>query len=340
MISFNSHKIVSQAVAQVIFGLLLISGCGTYAGNPKKPTPVPDEGANKREEVIELPEINFEPPESLTEEEGGLGLVESEFPTGSRAVLKRVKIAVRQFNLIVKRLNKKIVHLNKAFNDDESSAKVRGRAVRIEASNELRFTLCRNGKPAMQLTWAQDLSKISLIRDHGQTVGDSADQVTEFVSALELDRSSGKTRLTFDHAGIPLEAADNDQNAKFLNEHTVWEEEGPQVQVATIADWYLENGMGQGKIDANFYAQVAVGNSSSWEGIGSRRGKCGVKPAEVELKWPNDWCFASKRDGSGPAQALEDSKVQALRSAYEKLGLLSGENLKSPEFSANSCGDL
>jgi hypothetical protein len=321
--------------------LTLVAACGTYVGNPKQPTPAPDDTSKKQEDVVELPLIAIEPPDSLTEEDSALALTPIAQPLGSRSAMRRMKIAIRQFNALATRLNKMAIRLNQTINDDDESTSVRGRVMRTTEDGNLRLTICRKGIPALQLSWSKDGSDFQLIRDHGQKLNQQSEAIHDYLSSVRIEKSAGTTRLTFDHNGLPAESSDSETNTKYLSEHTVWLEAQTGTEIATIADWYLDNGVGKGKVDGAFYAQLSSDSTNrTWQSIGSRRAKCDVAPSTLFPQLPTDWCLSGKGTIGGASQELETQERSDLQTSYESMGTLKVGDLKTIDTSNVSCSNL
>lgn len=185
-------------------------GCGTVAGNPKKPGNPPTPPAGQI--VYQLPLLDFALPEAATEDGAEFLLQDDGSPSLMRQWGKRLARVTKNVDAFSARLNKLIEKDAVGEGEDLSFAsrgdgKISGtvQALTGDAEFAYRATVCYDGQPFKDFRWSADGTKI-LVTKSLAVKTDTSDDAFALTTRFKLAKIDG--RIVFDAAneGAVLEA--------------------------------------------------------------------------------------------------------------------------------------
>lgn len=186
MLNVVHKKIFLKRIELLIsFAILLIYGCGTIVGNPKKPD---ETGSSSETSSYSIPEISFDLPEELLTEENSLQLTGSENSTlnlnapvrrafdGKRTLLTDWSVRFSKITRELNRLSGKInIIASKLSPDSEgkisflqrnTNSKLSGIISPIESDDfDFQAVFCLGGVPFTHIRWQKEGNLVSYIRD-------------------------------------------------------------------------------------------------------------------------------------------------------------------------------
>jgi hypothetical protein len=224
-------------------------GCGTVAGNPKKPKDQPPAGQIR----YTLPVIDFDFDDTtLADDAAGLALMAAPaVPGGPRdkAVFndsaRRLLQVVRQINAVTTRMNAILAEEDGGapgdtlrFSGKGSKRKLAGRIRELAGgAYDYEAVLCQDGKPLRQFLWQADGKAIQLTQDFSASTEDG-DQTFALVSRATVSLQDGVARLdlaisgTWDDAAAAGGAGDGGS----LVEHSFLDKVGEELRLRSVLD--------------------------------------------------------------------------------------------------------
>jgi len=213
------HKLI------VALGITVVAleGCGTVAGNPRKPDSAGGGEATKGA-IYTLPTVNFDLSDEALQLTSSSGLqlaTDSSEKTLFNALGHRFNSLIREINETSKRLNTILdkagarakVASNHKIKDGGKSRKL---TAVIGPSNSLDYAhsavLCADGKPLQLLRWSEDGGSMELWRDFSVLQGDDEANfgITSRLRVKSI--SDGSVTLDLASSGKWADSADDDQD--------------------------------------------------------------------------------------------------------------------------------
>ena len=243
--------------------VLVTTGCGTVAGNPKKPKDQPPSGVIR----FSLPTLDFDFDDAVVAdvqesdqtlllrdnaEVAGGGQDKQVFNDSARRLLR----VVRQVNALSQSINA-ILEQEQGVNPGEV-LRFRGKGERSRLDGKMReisdpiyeyeATLCIDGTPFRYLRWRGDASAMTLTQDFSAKIDDGAGGFS-LVSTATVSHANGINTLDLMSSGSMedlVSAFETGNDGSAIVEHMVLEKSASSLSLRSVLDRF------QGVIPAEF----------------------------------------------------------------------------------------
>lgn len=223
--------------------VLLVQGCGTVVGNPKKPKDEP-----KNEAVaFKVPTVDFSVPNEAKEDDvTGLSLTEDAPSEGDKKLLteqtgrlhraiERINAVSNRVNLILEKKEDQVQGGRLVFKNRGEDNLVSGKIQTLAAGGEYAYeaVFCYAGRVTTHMKWNEAGDRFELTRDFGiKTASD--DQTLSLVSNLKLVKTD-KVAVDFASQGV-LDAGEGDEDGAVYTESSHFERDAAGFRVRSVGE--------------------------------------------------------------------------------------------------------
>lgn len=308
--------------------ILMITSCGTFVGNPKKPS----DGSTPPKQMIAFPKLELDLPSNMTAAD--LHLTEDSSNRLLNSAAKRMDRQVRYNNNVLRRLESDAVTESGDFSGKGPDGLTSGRIeVDETATFKYRALICYNNERTLQISWNDASTKIEVVRSFAKDLlGEN--NGSNFMSHFTIDRTDPlkqKFRLFTNGQpwDKPLGVTDGDLLAEAMSMERA---ESGSHSLRLVADWYA-TAPADNVYQGDVYVSGVAYSTGSGEYVAYRKFSLLACPTNTLFNEANfsspGWCIGQGIRGVG---FYTDAEIAAAWTRVSNIGIEPKSSLTSINF--------